>query len=611
MQFFRETKTMTLRALGAATLAVPFLFICSHLAQASSLDKEASATPAEFAASLRWGRQGPDSESMEITTALSTIFQQQANDINFSKRGLTSLLEQGLPRQLGRLFPFRRMHQVPAQFFFENFAPVAFLVGELNTRVPPILAETDTAEWLELKSRDPIPPARELNPPLPVAQGLRTLSLQNPWASEIFSAAWSNYFESAAAIVENGGLNCLRKSLKKNDVGSQTLPAHFRCSTPLQALSKDNGIPKLLPRKLGPLTVPQNNTAPTSAVQPTCIPMGRMNMQALELLGDEKAGHCLLWRASKDERFQQRSFSSKLICLNARHKSFQRTRFNSVVAVLPSSRPDALHILESEDGLITAHRLSLATLSIGKEEITTNSGQNLRNATFPQNRNGLYACQQPSAPSAQPFPSTETLGANVEWVYLDDSVYSGLRAVRPETDVAWRLKETSDSSIDVERLNWSQLSYDHPSITADRTFACSAARDIDAKCGIRVLQTALQISEEWLSGEFDRSEFPIQVQLSATLLVAQALEKTMLTLPEWALREETETLLGFFRKKSQALSENRAFAGNAPRIERNGKAIPTARRYLDIPRDSQEYLTIKNSISSAGDFWALLKQKPL
>jgi len=602
---------MTLRGLGAATLAVPLLFISSHLAQASSSDKKAAATPVEFSAALRWGRQSPNSDSVEITSSLGAIFQQHMSDINFSKRELTSLLEQGLPRQLGRLFPFRRMHQVPAQFFFENFAPVAFLVGEINTRVPPILAETDTAEWLELKSRDPIPPARELNPPLPIGQGLRTFSLQNPASNEIFSSAWKNYFDSAASIVENGGLNCLRKSLKKNDVGTQAAPVHFRCSTPLHALSKDNGIPKLLPSKLGPLTTPQINTAPTSAVQPTCLPMGRMNMQALELLGDEKAGHCLLWRASKDERFQQRPVSSKLICLNARHKSFQRTRFNSVVAVLPSSRADTLHVLESEDGLITAHRLSLATLSISKEEITTNSGQNLRNAAFPQNRTGLYACQQPSAPSAQSFPSTETLGANVEWVYLDDSVYAGLRAARPETDVAWRLKETSDSSIDVERLNWSQLSYDHPSITADRAFACSAARDIDAKCGMRVLQTALQISEEWLSGEFDRSEFPVQVQLSATLLVAQALEKTMLALPDWSLREETEALLEFFQKKSQALSENRAFAGNAPRIERSGRAFPTARRYLDIAPDSQEYLTIKNSISSAGDFWALLKQKPL
>lgn len=602
---------MTLRGLGAATLAALLIFIVAHLAEASSSEKTSAAKPTQFFASLRWGRQSPDSESLEITSSLGAIFQQHTTDINFSKRGLTSLLEQGLPRQLGRLFPFRPMHQVPTQFFFENFAPIAFLVGEINKKVPPILAETDTAEWLELKSRDPIPPARELNAPLPMRQGLRTFSLQNPWSNEIFSSAWKNYFDSAASIVENGGLNCLRKFLKKNPVGTEAAPAHFRCSTPLQALLKDNGIPKLLPGKLGPLTIPPINTVPTAAVQPTCIPMGRMNMQALELLGDEKSGHCLLWRASKDERFQQRPFSSKLICLNARHKSFQRTRFNSVVAVLPSSQTDALHVLESEDGLITAHRLSLATLSIGKVEITTNSGQSLRNAAFPQNRTGLYACQQPSATTAQPFPSTETFGTNVEWVYLDDAVYAGLRTTRPETDVAWRLKETSDSSIDVERLNWSQLSYDHPSITAERAFACSAARDIDAKCGVRVLQTALQISEEWLSGEFDRSEFPIQVQLSATLLVAQALEKTMLALPDWSLRDETETLLGFFQKKSQTLSENSTFAGNAPKIERGARSFPTARRYLDVALDSQEYLSIKKSISSAGDFWALLKQKPL
>jgi hypothetical protein len=393
---------------------------------------------------------------------------------------------------------------------------------------------------------------------------------------------------------------------------AQSTPAHFRCSAPLQTLIQESAaLPKQLPRKLNTAAAPSTGALASNTGTPSCIAMGRLNMQALELLGDEKAGHCLLWRASRDERFQQRAFSSRLVCLNSRHKSFQRTRFNSVVAVLPSSRTDSLHLIESDDGLLSSHRLSLATLTVSKNEVTTNSGQNLRNTMFPQQRTGLYLCQAPSTPSALPFPPEDVASANVEWVYIDDSIYAGVRAVRPELDVAWRLKETSETTISVERLNWSQLQYDHPSITSERPFACAVARDIDSKCGVRIVQTAMQISEEWLAGDYDRIGAPAQVQLSTALLLAQALEKTLVALPDWALREETETLFGFYREKIRTLADNRAFAGMPPRIEFGTKVIPAARRYLDVSTKAQDYLAVKNSISSAGGFWATLKQKPL
>lgn len=610
MKFSRKPRIMNYKSLGIVLWAVPALFLTSAMAQSSSATQAAPAPRIEFNPTLRWGKPSTDSDSARIADSLTQVFIKESGNLNFSKRGLTNLLEQALPRQLGKLFPFRRPHALPPAFFFENFAPHAFLVGELNTRVPPILAETETAEWLELRSRESISPARELRPQFPVNQGLRSLSLQNPPMSEIFSTTWNKNLEQAVTILEYGGAACLRKAEKKGDTSNQQLPAHVRCSVPLQTLAKENAIPKQLPRKLN-ANVAANSQTPAPSVHPNCVPMGRLSMQSLELLGDEKAGHCLLWRASKDERFQQRAFSSKLICLNARHKSFQRTRFNSVVALLPSSRPDSFHILESEDGLLTSHKLSLSTLSVSKDEVTTNSGQNLRNAIFPQQRTGLYACQQASSPSNQPFPPTEMPSAQMEWLYVDDSIYAGLKAVRPETDVAWRIKETSENAIDVERLNWSQLQYDHPSITSDRPFICAASRHIDALCGVRILQTALQISEEWLSGELDRSGYPVQVQLSVAVLLSQALEKTMRDLPDWALRDESQTLLGFFSTKAKSLSENRVFAGAAPKIELPTKTFSEPRIYLDLPRDSQEYLAIKKSISSSVDFWALLKQKSL
>lgn len=608
---FREALLMYLRSFVTNLFVFSVLYAATARAEIAPGELEGHRSNSEYTAALRWGKPSPDSNANKITDALNSLFKKRAQDLNFSKRDLTNLLEESMPRQLGRLFPFRKVHSIPSEFFFENFAPLAFLVGEINPRVPPILAETETAEWLELKSLQPIPQAREFNKPVATNIGLRALAQQGAWSNEVFSAEWSKHFDSAAAVLEQGGLRCSKKAATKNTADSQNIPVHFRCGTTSAALAQENNIPKQLPRKVTNATAETPLTQASAAGAPTCVPMGRLNMQALEMLGDEKAGHCVLWRASRDERFQQRAFSSKLICLNSRHKSFQRTRFNSVVAVLPSSRQDSLHLVESDDGLLSSHRLSLATLTVSKNEVTTNSGQNLRNTMFPQQRTGLYLCQSPTTPNAQPFLSSENVGANVEWVYVDDSIYAGLRNVRPETDVAWRIKETSEASVSVERLNWSQLQYDHPAIVADRPFTCAAARNVDMKCGLRIVQTALQISEEWIAGDFERSAVPVQVQLSAALVLAQSLEKTIWSLSDWALREETEALFGFFRNKVRTLSEDRAFAGAPPRIEISTKTLPPVRRYLDLANTAPEYRAIKNSISSTGDFWATLKQKPL
>ncbi|MEY2986884.1 MAG: hypothetical protein RJB13_405, partial [Pseudomonadota bacterium] len=329
-----------------------------------SLRADENAHTEKYETILRWGRSGQDSRSEEITLRLAELFNNRADAINFSKRNLTSLLEEAFPRRLGRLFPFRTTAQIPKDFFFENFAPIGFLVGELNTRVPPILSETNTAEWLELRSIRPIELIRELTPHVTLQQGLRALSFQSPWSAEVFSALWEDKFQDAAEIIEAGGIRCrqsqtptslsVKSAIQKT---SQGLPPHFRCGRALGVRDPDGGIPKQLPRKLG-LADSVSSTLPSNA-QPGCLPAGRLPSQALELIGDEKAGHCFLWRASQDERFHQRAMSSKLICLNAKYKSHQKTRFNNVVAVIPSTRDDQVNVIEAEDGLLTSHRLSL------------------------------------------------------------------------------------------------------------------------------------------------------------------------------------------------------------------------------------------------------------
>jgi hypothetical protein len=566
---------------------------------------------------LRWGKQPNETRTAEIVSDIGRIFTLRNSDLNFSKRGLRSLLEQANPSSLARISPFRPAQSIPQQFFFENFAPIGYLVGEKNPRVPPILAETETADWLELKAHTSIPLARELSPLLPAVQPLRALSLQGTWSSEIYSTPWNKHFDSAAALIEAGGIRCLKKNPKAGPNSAMVeLPAHVRCTLPAPVFGKDNPFAQQLPKKLA---APQASTHPSTVTanavpSPSCQPAGRLGMQTLELMGDEKGGHCLLWRVSQDERFQHRRISSKLICLNTLHKSFQRTRFHSVVSVLPSAiRKDEVHLVEAEDGNLNTQRLNLLALSLTKTDFTTSSGQNLRNSSFPQQRTGLYVCRQSNpSPSASPLMGPPvTVPPALEWVYLEDSVYAGLRPAKLETEVAWRFRENTDATLNIERLSWAQLQYDHPSITSERAFACVTSRNIDAKCGLRVLQTALQISEEWLSGEFERTEVPAHVQITTALLLAQSLEKVAEELPDWALREENESLLTFFQKKAEVLAGNNAFTGNPPHIEPQRKKRYPTRRYLDIPSDSQDYLSIKKSLTSAGDFWALLKQKPL
>lgn len=606
------SKFSTLQILLSGLIAFATLSSDVLAADESKSSNATEQSQPTFTNQLRWGRMDPKSDTAEVVQSLNELFLQDSQKLNFAKRDLTSLLEQSMPRKLGSLFPFRRAHKIPPQLFFENFGRRGFLVGEIDPRVPPILSGTETADWLELRSFEPVPTAREFATPLPLNQGLRGLGTQNPWSTEIFSAGWTQPFETASSIVEYGGLKCWNKSLANKQFPTLAEPAtHVRCSVPLKELSQESAIPRQLPRKVGSAAAASAAASNAPSTPPACLPMGRLQTQSLELLGDEKAGHCLLWRQSLDERFIQKGSSSKLVCLNARHKSFQRTRFNSVVAVLPTSRPDAIHILESEDGLLMAHRLSLATLSVSKEEVTVPSGQNLRSAAFPLHMTGLYACQQPGTPTKTLFPNADNTSANLDWVYVDDVIYSGLRPVRSETDVAWRIKESADGSLDVERLSWSQLQYDHPSISNDRPFACVSAREIDAKCGLRVLQTAMQLSEEWLNGDFDKNGVSPAVQLSASLIVAQSLERVARALPNWSLRPETEELLSVYSQKIRQLSENKALARSGITFATPAKKLPASQRFLDLPSNSQDFNAIKKLLSSSVDFWAVLKQKSL
>jgi len=554
---------------------------------------------------LRWGRLDAKSQSAPLFDSLSKLFETHSEKINFAKRSLPSLLEQAQPRSWGRVFPFRQAHDIPKDFVFINFGRQGFLAAEVNPRVPPLLSGTQTLEWIELRSPTPVTAAREFRLTRPVTQGLRDLGLQNPWSTDIFSALWSTHFESAAAIVDAGGLRCLNAASAKKLYPQLGEPdAHARCTV---------SQPSVVKSALSPMG-PQAQASP-------CLPMGSIQSQSLEFLGDEKSSHCLLWRNALDERFLQKELRSKLICLNARHKSYVQTRFSSIVAIIPASVPETVHIIESEDGLLSAYRFELTTLSAKKEEINVPVGQNVRNLGFPIRRTGLYACPSKlsatttlnaTSPAALPLTLPEGRRPMVDWVYVDESIYSGLRPTRSDVDAGWRIRESGDGNIGVEKLGWAQLQYEHPSIMHERQMSCVAARHIDAKCGLRVLQTALQLSQEWLKDDFDKNGVLPAVQLSAALLMAQSLEKVVNQLPEWSLRSETDTLLAVFKRQVKDLM-NRTSAGQDVQIRllSSGKVSMPAASFIDLPPDSPDFLAIKTQLSSSPDVWAALKQRSL
>jgi hypothetical protein len=565
-----------------------------------------------ISAQLRWGRAAAEANSPEVLDALTPLFEQKSQRLNFAKRDLLSLLEEAMPRKLGRIFPFRRPHPFADNLVFENFGHRGFLIGEIDQRVPPILSGTETAEWLELRGPSPLVTAREFSPALHPIQGMRALGLQKPWATEIFSTAWVPFFDAASAVVENGGLRCWNKNLPQKTISNLAEPAsHFRCSTPMSLRTQEAALPKQLPNKIGARAAAQAAALNPPSPAPACIPMGRLQLQSLELFGDDKAAHCVLWRNSLDERFIQKEMTSELICLNARHKSFQKTRFNSVVAVIPSSKADVIHIIESEDGLLTSHRMNMATLTATKEEITVPTGQNLRNASFPKQRTGLFACKQTGLTIPASAAAFEGPSADADWLYIDDAIYGGLRPNRSETDIAWRIRESAGGQPEVERLSWSQLQYDHPSITNERPFACVAAREVDSRCGLRVLQTAMQLSEEWLNGDFEKHQISPAIQLVISMVVGQSLEKVIRALPDWSLRAESEELFKIYAEKAMQLSRDKTSVRLGIKLDQPSPKFPAAHRYLDVPADSQDYNAVKKLLSSSTDFWALIRHKSL
>ena len=134
---------------------------------------------------------------------------------------------------------------------------------------------------------------------------------------------------------------------------------------------------------------------------------------------------------------------------------------------------------------------------------------------------------------------------------------------------------------------------------------------MDATCALRVLQTSLQVSEEFLKGYFDSKQIDQQIQLSVATLIGQSLEKVTKALPDWALNNESQSLLSFFLDKAHALAkqvEGSEVSGVTFNINGAQKLKP---KYYDVDEGSQDYLAIKYKIFSASDFWATLKQKPL
>ena len=364
---------------------------------------------------------------------------------------------------------------------------------------------SESFEWFALHAPQAPAPLRESARPQPVHTWLT--NHKNVFDIQLEQA------QSALYLLQSGGISCLAAERQR-----KALPKGFDCSW----------------------------VAPRVQVSATvCEPKGPHRSNEIEVFSAENSGTCLFQQQNFDERAPQADKKSALICAHPSKRLLQTQLPDAAQFVFPSQKKDFFHFYEGKYSPAKISTLNLADLSwrpnprasVGLIPQTKPSGSAL---AIPTSASGLYECRSPQSLTGS------------QWFLVEHDVFVGQRRIASDTEQVWRVSETADLHLQVERLAWKNAIKNVPELDAFPGWSCLDSPALDVKCGIRVLQTTGQLALETLAGASDSTLSPA-VQWNVFLAGYLALRRVNQELPEWQLKRETALLANFFRAQLNGL----------------------------------------------------------
>lgn len=339
---------------------------------------------------------------------------------------------------------------------------------------------------------------------------------------------------SAFLLVWSGGANCLASQGVSDAAEPHVPPSWMRCDARLGAkISKINDLnddEQFLFLISGREADLEQSSCKALGVQ------GQAGIEGFGLIAGPK-GRCVLYRSRSEDSKGPRS---KVHCLDPVGSHHLWRNLDYVDFAFPTVDPETFFLVESQFSPPRVTEISLKegffqSVSDGQAAFaaprtrTPISSQQLQG--LPQGQYGIYQCQ------------ATVLGAAEKRMYfVDQDVFKGRRQVSPPEDRVYGYFPTREGGLQSKTFTWAELMEQFPAIDSFPEMSCAFDPDIDVKCGVRVLQTAIQLLWERRAGDLDRVATPELVKATAEIQL-HLLTKVRSALPDWGLAKETAFLL--------------------------------------------------------------------
>lgn len=508
---------------------------------------------------------------------------------NFHQAGFDQLYF-GLHDLRFGFFPYRSPPIAKPELRFANFGPAGFVVGE--THETSSKSPSQNLKWLVLSlNRENILPHLEgqhlvraafspespLNqPPLLGDHG----PLLNLFGKD-FAALGLQPSRQIAHLYQLGGVNCLAR------LGGKIAHARndFQCMLPEKGKAVDDKAEKSKAQGTQPASLKEETS------ETVCQPLGVRSAQGLEVITRSPESVCVFFHAPRDSRSPQGAAQSLVSCIDIRGTLLHSGSSDKVQSVIPSRIPDEVLLYEGSYQPAKVTRLNtrtflrtevLSSSSAGKPgsngvPLAFGSTQKSSAPALPGKSFGVYRCEQKAS--------------EPEFFYLDADVFAGRRALDEGTETVWRLRESTEGSLEVRPLVWPQVVSEFPALNLFPGLECLSAPAIDVKCGLRVMQQAGQIAIETLDGTVENT-MSADLRPTLYLLAFLSVRKVHEALPDWQLHNETLRLGNFLLtnfNRTAAVFQLKAPASAFPAelvAKPNSPVLfegPKLKKYLSLP----------------------------
>jgi hypothetical protein len=398
-----------------------------------------------------------------------------------------------------------------------------------------------------------------------------------------------NDMRDAYLLLFSGGSYCLAAALKNKEV-SKELPQWMKCNAGIAtvlARSESSDIDDSFFASL----VESESSAPSI----NCRALGVTGRNGLSLFGQNSAGSkCLLYKSQFEER---PGFRTKLHCLDVPGSQHLWKNLEFVDFAVESVKPGRYFVLESR---YSPPRVTQIELTEKWSQTVSGGGSSIPGASVSESGKGKlpHGSAMIALPSEEfgQYVCSETVGKDdpsAKLFLVPPPVYRGQRPVNLDEDLVYSYRFDSTAIRDSEILSWRQVMPRYPALDAFPPLTCVFDSSIDVKCGIRALQTSLQLHWEIRSGVLGRVASK-NVQTALLGLDRAILRRVQAELRNWGFKTELALLL----EESEYLLQDRKANASNEQIQRLQK-LQKLQRQLRPTAQWSSYLSVPDG------FWTM------